>query len=158
NPSACSVSSLTYATPRPVFSSSAPASPGVTTKPSLIGTAAAGTTVSIYSDSTCTTLEGSGTAAVFGSTGIQVDVADGTSKTFYAKAVDGSSNTLGCSISSITYGTAPLPTFSSTLPASPGTSATPKVIGTAVAGTNVQLYKDSACTMPIGSPTAAATF
>ena len=128
NPSGCTATSLTYATPLPVFASTSPASPGVTTSPLLVGAASPGTFVSIFGDAFCTPPAlATGTAADFGSTGIAVSVPDRASRTFFVQAMDAATNTLGCATSSIGYTTAPLPTLASTSPASPEPSADPNI-------------------------------
>ena len=60
--------------------------------PEVTGTAEAGSTVQLYTDSSCTTSIGSpATASSFASPGITVNVADNTTTTFYAKAFDAAS-------------------------------------------------------------------
>src|SRR5207249_2901797 len=129
NVSACSTSSITYvedsnAPAAPTVSSTSPASPANNNAPKIIGSAEVGSTVTLYTNSACTSaVAGSGTAAAFASPGLTVSVADNTSTSFYATATDAANNTSACSSTSVTYvedSNAPAPpTVSSTSPASP---------------------------------------
>src|SRR5206468_730621 len=74
----------------PTLTATTPASPANDNQPSVTGSAAAGSTVAIYTASGCTGAPiASGSAATFASPGIQVSVADDTTTTFYATATDG---------------------------------------------------------------------
>ena len=169
NTSACSTSSLTYVNdstaPAPVIlTSTTPASPSTSTTPSVAGTAEAGSTVQLYTTAGCTGAPAAtGTASAFGSPGLPVTVTANSTTTFKATATDPAGNTSGCSTSSLAYvsdSTAPaLVTMSSTTPASPGTSTTPLVAGTAEAGSTVKLYTTAGCTgSPVATGSAAAFF
>ncbi|HYN68784.1 MAG TPA: PxKF domain-containing protein, partial [Candidatus Eisenbacteria bacterium] len=93
----------TLAPAAPSITSSSPASPANDNSPVLIGSAEPGSTVKIYTSSTCTTgLQVSGSAAAFASPGLTVTVADNSSTTFYATATDAAGNTSLCS-SGFTY-------------------------------------------------------
>jgi hypothetical protein len=73
----------------PTLTSTSPASPADNNSPSIVGTAASGTTVKLYTDASCRgSVAASGTAAAFATWGLQVDVADNTTTTFYATATD----------------------------------------------------------------------
>ena len=107
NTSACSASSVTYvqdsgAPPAPTLTASTPASPSSDTNPRILGSAEAGSTVRLYTDSACTALVATGSAAQLASPGIAVTVASG-STTFWATATDGIGNTSACSTGSLTY-------------------------------------------------------
>jgi hypothetical protein len=52
----------------------------------------------------------------------------------------------------------PEPTLTATSPASPANDNTPRIAGTAEAGSTVQLYTNAACTTPAGAPAGAADF
>jgi hypothetical protein len=98
--------------PPPVLTGSAPAPPANENFPKLLGTAAPGTTVSLFSNDTCTgTPAGTGTAAAFAQPGIAVLVPDNSTTTFHALATDGNGNSSACSTSALTYveSTPPLP-------------------------------------------------
>ncbi len=89
--------------PAPTLTRTNPASPADNNSPFVIGSAATGTTVKLYTSATCT---GSpvvtGTAAALASPGLQVSVADNTTTSFYATATDNLSNVSECS-TAITY-------------------------------------------------------
>jgi Glycosyl hydrolase family 26 len=88
----------------PTVSSTSPASPANNNEPKVIGSAAAGSTVRIYTNNTCTsTVAGTGTAAAFASPGLTVSVADNTTTTFYATATDEAGNASACSATSVKY-------------------------------------------------------
>jgi hypothetical protein len=136
----------------PTVDSTAPASPANVNNPKVIGTAAGGSTVKLYTNAGCTGTEvASGTAAEFASPGIDVTVADDSTTTFHATATDVNGTSV-CSSTSVTYvedSTDPaLPTVDSTDPASPANANNPKVKGTAEAGSTVKLYTDLDCTTP----------
>ncbi|HKH22434.1 MAG TPA: Ig-like domain-containing protein [Solirubrobacterales bacterium] len=80
----------------PCVTGSTPASPADDNSPLVFGTADPGSTVTLYSDSTCTTAIGSGTAAQFNDPGIPVTVLDDTITQIYAKATQ-SMTTSPCS-------------------------------------------------------------
>jgi hypothetical protein len=85
----------------PKLIASNPSSPSAELSPRILGTAAAGTTVRLYTDAGCTNLAASGPAAEFESTGIKVSVPAGSTTTFRATATDVATST--CSTSSLTY-------------------------------------------------------
>jgi beta-mannanase len=166
--SSCSTTSVTYvedsAPPaKPILASTNPAGPANNNAPKVIGSAEAGSTVKLYTNSTCTSaVAATGTAAAFASPGLSVSVADNTTTTFYATATDAVGNVSGCSTSSIAYSEDSLgpakPTVSSTSPASGANDNSPEVIGSAAAETIVKLYGNSACTGSVLASGSAATF
>jgi hypothetical protein len=95
----------------PCLNGTTPDSPADDVNPKIFGTADAGSTVTLYTDSGCTgTVVGTGTASDFAAPGIPVDpVPLNSSTTYYAKATDPSMNesacssTLGSSEASVTY-------------------------------------------------------
>jgi Ca2+-binding RTX toxin-like protein len=130
-------------------------SPSNNNTPRIKGTAAAGTTVKLFTDAGCGgSVAGQGTAAEFASPGLQVTVASDTTTTFYATATDAASNVSPCSSGSSTYvedSTAPAPASSgSSVPASPGNDNMPHITGSAPPQTTVALYSDAACTTLVG--------
>jgi large repetitive protein len=155
NASGCSTSTITYtedssAPAAPTLTATDPASPANNNLPKVKGTAEAGTTIRIFKASTtsgCTAanLLATGSAADFSSPGIQAAAADNLSTRFRATATDGAGNVSPCSSSSILYAEdskpPALPTLSGTDPPSPANNNSPKVKGTATAGTTVRLYK-----------------
>jgi hypothetical protein len=148
---------------RPVFTDIDPDSPANANAPRIKGTADAGTTVTLYKNATCTTTPAAtGTAAEFASPGLQVNVQNDTSTTFYATATDPSTGPSLCSTSSITYvedsKAPPRPTVTDTDPDSPADDNSPLVKGAAEAGSTVRLYTDAACTSPVAATGSALAF
>lgn len=147
---------------KPTVSGTSPASPANDNSPKVIGSADAGSTVGLFTNSSCSgSPAATGSAATFASPGIAVSVSDNTSTTFYATA----SNEAGasaCSTTSVSYvedsKAPPAPTFSWTAPVSPAKSTAPKIAGSAESGSTVKLYANGTCT---GSPAvtgSAASF
>ena len=82
----------------PSITSSTPASPANDNAPELKGTAAAGSTVRIYTTTDCTgAVAATGTAAAFANPGLTVNVANNTTTNFRATATDAAGNTSTCS-------------------------------------------------------------
>ena len=103
--SACSTSSITYVNDAPAKPSLAwtdPESPGAKTSIHVGGSAAAGTTVELYSTDNCTGSPVTGTAAQLASPGLAVTVSGNTTTTFSATATDPAGNVSACS-SPLTY-------------------------------------------------------
>ncbi len=71
--------------------------------PYLVGRASPGLTVRIYDDESCTNVRASGTAATFGSGGIQVPVLDDSTTTFRARVERDDGLLSACSVTSLTY-------------------------------------------------------
>ena len=158
--------------PAPVFVSSNPASPsnqsfnGVS-KPYLSGALSSTiTAVKIFSNSTCTTQVGSGSASFFKGSGVQVNLPLNAVTHLYAFALDKYLNQSPCtSLTTFTHTDiqpSP-PTYTSFTPISPNRiSTTPTVIGTApnnpqaIIPTNtVNFYDSSFCINSIGTDTKA---
>jgi subtilisin family serine protease len=90
-------SDLVAPTP-PQLTGTDPASPGQNGTPRILGAAEAGSTVRIYAGSACAGQPvATGSAAVLGSPGIAVQVAEGVTAVFSATASDASDNTSDCS-------------------------------------------------------------
>lgn len=146
----------------PVFTATSPISPSENSNPRILGTESDSTaTVRIYSNGGCSgSPQWSGSAATFSATGIQVAVAHEALVTFSADAIDPAKNVSGCSSPTISYQqeddkVAPLaPQLVATTPASPSTSATPRILGAAEAGSTVRLYTNELC---LGSPSVVAS-
>lgn len=109
NTSACSTSILTYvedSTP-PVlvtFTGSTPSSPSSDNSPTITGTAEAGSTVMLYTNSSCTSaVAATGSAAAFMAIGLTVAVQADSTTTFYATAMDTADNVSPCSTASLVY-------------------------------------------------------
>jgi hypothetical protein len=147
---------------KPTVTSVSPASPANNNSPKVIGSSESGSTVQIFTNSSCSgSALASGSATTFASPGIAVSVADHTTTTFYAKATNGAGAS-PCSTTSVTYmedSTAPgMPTVTSTNPASPANNNSPKVIGSAESGSTVKLYTNSTCTSAVVASGTAAAF
>jgi glucose/arabinose dehydrogenase len=84
------------APPAPQLTGTSPPSPANANSPTVFGSAQAASTVKLYTDPSCTSQVGSGSAVQLGSSGIQVSVPDDSTTNFYAVATIGS-DTSGCS-------------------------------------------------------------
>jgi hypothetical protein len=169
NTSPCSSSSVSYvedsAPPAaPTSLASSPVSPANDNSPEISGSAEAGSTVKVYkalttSDCIAGNLAATGSAATFASPGLTASVTDNTTTVFRATATDAAGNTSPCSSSSVSYiedSTLPgAPTLTGTSPVSPGNQTSPKIIGTADAGSTVKLYTDAGCTTLVGTGSAS---
>ena len=135
--------------PTPTITATLPASPGNDLMPEVKGTAQAGSTVTLYTNNTCTgTIAAQGPAETFTTTGLAVTVAPGSTTIFYATAFVGLESS-GCSAPfAYTEDPAPppAPTVADTIPASPSSDNTPQIRGSAADGTTVRLYTNAACT------------
>lgn len=157
----------------PTFISTNPTSPTRSTiYPLVKGSAGANTVfVALFSGASCTssTQIGTGTAAAFQTTGIQVTVGTNATTGIYAQDIDAAGNTSACThlYDFINDAVAPnAPVFGATNPTSPNNSTTtPLVIlvsGTFQTGSlglapvSVNLFSDVACTASIGSGTSVA--
>lgn len=153
--SACSTSTLAYAEApaAPVLVDSSPPSPSSDNAPRFRGSAEAATTVRLYRNATCTgELVGTGSAAELASPGISVAVADNSTTTVWALAVNANSTASACSATFVTYvheaaRPAP-PVLTDTDPDSPANDNMPFLKGTAVAGGIVRIYTTPTCTGP----------
>jgi hypothetical protein len=82
----------------PQLTSTDPASPSESGTPRIFGVAEAGSTVKVYAGSVCGGVPvATRSAAELGSPGIPVDVAEGVTATFSARAIDAVGNTSACS-------------------------------------------------------------
>jgi hypothetical protein len=113
----------------PTLTGSSPASPSNSNSPRVQGTAPAGWTVRLYTNSTCTSaVAATGTAAELASPGLTVAVSSDSTTTFWATATDGAGDVSGCSTSSVTYvedSTAPAAPSIDSSPTSPDNDQTP---------------------------------
>lgn len=146
------------ATDPPAVTGVTPASPAKDNSPKVFGSGPdAGATISLYTNAACTgAAVATGTQTEFSSTGIAVTVADNSTTTFYARATVVGSAASSCSSSSVTYvedsTPPPAPTITASSPSSPADQNSPKIKGTAEAGSTVRLYTNSSCTgAPAGS-------
>jgi subtilisin family serine protease len=137
--------------PAPSLTATDPASPADENSPRLIGSAQAGTSIDVYANASCSgSPVASGTAAQLAAPGIAVSVADNTVTEFSATASDAVAQSSPCS-APIAYTEetdlappAP-PLLETTDPASPGSSGTPRILGSAEAGSTVRIYPGVTC-------------
>jgi len=81
-----------------------PDSPANDPAPKVKGTAAAGSTVRLYTDTFCSSaVAATGSATDFAAPGLAVSVGNGSSTTYWATATDAAGNRSACSSSSVTY-------------------------------------------------------
>jgi hypothetical protein len=147
------------APPSPVVLGTVPLSPASSNRPTVVGTASAGTRVRIYADPSCGSEPlGDGLADSSGSFRIPVSVADNTTTTFFATAENDALYRSPCSQSFVSFveDSVPptAPTALTTSPASPSSDPNPLIQGKAEAGATVRLYANPSCT---GPAVAAAT-
>ena len=137
-----------------------PASGSNDNNPVIRGTAPAGTTVKLYTTASCTgSPVASGTAAAFGSTGFSAAVADNSTTTFRATAENAGGHLDLLQRDHLRRGHAAAqppaaPTGLSVTPVSGSNDNSPKISGSAEAGTTVRVYTTAGCT---GSPAATGT-
>ena len=167
NASACSAGSITYVedstAPPAVTLGVAPASPANANSLTATATAESGSTVRVYLGGSCVgTPAATGSAAALLSPGVVLAVADDSTTTLRATVTDAAGNTSPCSPTSTTFvedSTAPAAaTFTLTDPASPANANTPRVRGTAEAGSTVRLFAGAACTAAVAPAGTAAEF
>ena len=162
NISSCS-DSFTYthddiAPAAPTLTATDPASPAADASPRLKGTASDDTvTVRVHSGPGCSDGAGAGTKAEFEGAGIPVSINSNGTTQLSAEAVDAAGNISACS-NDLTYVHDALgpdaPTLDSTDPASPADENNPRIIGSAEAGSTVEIYSGADC---LGAPVATGT-
>ncbi len=153
----------------PVLTSTDPVSPGTELRPSVSGTAEAGTTVTIYLDAGCTQQAAPPVAVVAGAFASTLTsfLSQNAVNRLYGAAVDAAGNTSACSAPLIYEhdGVGPgAPVITGTNPASPSkVTASPLVLGSAPGAASIQLYLGPACdgppagTGPVGGGVFAVT-
>jgi subtilisin-like proprotein convertase family protein len=142
----------------PNLTATDPASPANENSPKILGSAEAGSQVKLYTAADCSGAPAaSGTAAALAS-GIQVSVPDDSTTEFRATATDGADNVSACSapIAYVEKSRPATPSLTATDPPSPANDNTPRIIGSAEAGTQVALFETSDCSgVPVAAGTAA---
>ncbi|MCB0391593.1 MAG: fibronectin type III domain-containing protein [Bdellovibrionales bacterium] len=112
NNSDCSLTSVSYVEdstpPSIIVLGTTPTSFGDSTTPTVNGQTVPSANVEVFSDSSCSTSEGTGTANGAGSFSITVSMASEETLTFYAKATDSAGNVSACSITNATYTSFPI--------------------------------------------------
>jgi hypothetical protein len=148
--------------PAPAITATDPTSPANDNSPMLIGTAEAGSTVSVHESADCSgPVVATGPAAAFGVEGIAVAVANDQTTQLSATATDLVGNTSSCSGAfSYTEDSTPpaAPTITGSDPASPANDNNPKLKGNAEAASTVRIYTSSNCSGPITAQGSAAAF
>ena len=159
----CSTASVSYTarptTPSGLSLNSPSSSPDEDQTPTIrVSGVASGQSITLYSNSSCTTSVGSGT-----STGTSIDITSSSlnpgSYTFYANVTE-NSQTSTCSTANVDYGvqaTAPSGLSLSSPSSSPDEDQTPTItVSGVVSGQSVKLYTDSSCsTTSVGTATAS---
>lgn len=87
----------------PILTGTSPASPNQSATPTINGTAEANSTVTLYTNSGCTTQTGTPATATGGTFSIGVTVGSNTTTSFYAIAKDAANNPSTCSTSTVSY-------------------------------------------------------
>jgi hypothetical protein len=104
----------------PVLTATTPASAANDNAPRVVGSAAAGTTVRLYTNATCTSgVAATGSDTQLAATGLAVSVPDDSSTSFYATATTSAGSTSGCSTAPLTYAE------DSSAPAAPSIASAP---------------------------------
>jgi subtilisin family serine protease len=137
--------------PAPTLNATNPPSPAKNNQPRLIGSAQPGASIDVYANATCSGSPiTSGTAAQLAGPGIAVTVGAATVTEFSAKATDMVPFDSTCS-APISYAEnsdivppAP-PQLTGTVPVSPASSGTPRILGAAEGGSAVRIYAGPAC-------------
>lgn len=135
----------------PTIATVTPVGPSSNNKPTLKGTAEAGSTVKLFGAATaCSgTPLATGSAADFAAAGLEVTVLANVVTPLSANATDPAGNISPCSaVVSYTHDATPppVPTVVSVAPVSPSrTNTTPVVSGTAEAASTVQLFDNAQC-------------
>ncbi|MFT4048983.1 MAG: Ig-like domain-containing protein, partial [Solirubrobacterales bacterium] len=122
------------------------ASPGKSLTPTITGSAEAGSTITVYKTSACTSTGTTYTQAQLAS-GIQVTVPDNTTTSISVTATDAAGNVSSCS-NAVTYtadnSLPATPTFSLS-PGSPNKSTSVTITGAAESGSTITLYTNGSC-------------
>ena len=145
----------------PTINDTDPDSPANDNNPEVKGFGAeANSTVSLYSNRSCTNLVGSGPAADFnGATGLTVSVPDDLTTNMWVTATDPLGTVSGCTLgfSYTEDSTAPMAaTINDTDPDSPSVDLAPEVKGfDAEANATVRIYSNRSCSILLGTGSAA---
>jgi hypothetical protein len=144
----------------PTGLASIPSSPANNNSPQLIGTAESGSTVRLYASADCSGIPAAtGGAAAFNSTGLTVTVGNDSSTTFTATATAAGQSQCSEGFTYIEDSSAPgAPSIERSAPSSPAGNNSPKLLGSAEAGSIVTLYTSSDCTGPIAVQGTASAF
>src|SRR4051794_4850048 len=143
--------------PTPAITDTNPHGPSNDPNPAVKGTAAAGLTVKIYGTADCTGPPlATGAPATFASPGITTPVPSNATTNLRATASDAFGNPSSCSapFSYTEDSTPPGVVLTGTDPGSPANENSPKVIGSAEAGSEVRLFTTGDCS---GVPAATGS-
>ncbi len=103
NPSGSNGDGSVEITDIPVITGSTPVSPATNSTPTVDGTSEPSAAIVVYSDSSCSTLAGTGTADGSGNFSISVSTTGGTLSTYYAQATAPGKSASACSTSNLAY-------------------------------------------------------
>ncbi|AGC46982.1 hypothetical protein MYSTI_05706 [Myxococcus stipitatus DSM 14675] len=137
----------------PVLTGFQPVSPGSALSPQVRGTAEKGSTVQVFKGAGCVApvVVSAVADAATGAFSASVSATANATTGFSARALDLVGNVSACTpvINYVHDSVAPgAPALTGFLPASPGSSLTPQVRGTAEKGSTVQVFKGSGCVAP----------
>jgi FG-GAP-like repeat/FG-GAP repeat len=168
NTSACSIAAFAYTedstAPVVAITDTDPNSPANDSNPEVKGTTEAGSTVTLFKTADCSGPGvGSGTASEFTSPGFTATVADNSTTSFYASAIDAAGNHSACSAPFAYTADSSGPRVPAiTGPSSPANDNDPELTGTAQLGNTVTIYRDKVgevdCSGPVVAMGPAALF
>jgi hypothetical protein len=129
--------------------------PANNNSPTINGSAEGGANIQLFSDSSCTTQIGSGSATFGGTLAVVASVANDVTTSIYGKAIDLAGNASSCSLTSVSYvedSTPPAaPLVTGTTPATRANTQAVSVQGTAEANSIVVIYSDVGCSAVVAS-------
>lgn len=145
--------------PDPTFTRTDPTSPNFDSyTPFIYGSAVSGSVVTVYSDASCVTPVGSGTAEVYNTIGFRLSLPSNQTSTLFGDSTDVFNRKSNCThLTDYTHtlSLVSVPTFNQIIPSSPSNvTSSPVVRGVVPTGSvSVRLYNDSACNTKIGEGT-----
>ena len=147
----------------PTITATSPASPANDNSPEVSGSVGTGSPVSvkIFVAANCSGTAVSATVAAFTGVGVTVTVPGDQTSALSARAIDAAGNESSCS-GAFSYvedsKVPPAPAITASIPASPANSASPKLSGSAEAGSTVLLFKSASCSGATATTGTAAEF
>lgn len=151
--------------PKPVLTSTTPASPSTSTTPTVNGTIGeAGTTIDLWFNATCQGSPDRTLANAPSPFAIAANASPNATTSYSAKAIDALGNTSACSnaLAFVHDTTGPdKPTITASNPISPGTSVSPTLSGTSEPNARVDLFSGTGCSGPVrgtGNASGAGSF
>lgn len=141
----------------PILTDIAPAVASNNNSPTVTGTSMASMQINLYSDSSCSTLIGSGSANTSGDWSVSASVPDDQTIRVYADAENSIGNHSNCSSNFVNYtedSTGPTSVMLSTTPATKSSLTDISVAGFTEANVNVELFSDADCSNSLTTTTA----